>query len=362
MYEALLSPAGEGRPAAEPLAIMLYPTAEGLQLELPQGPALWPYAELELGSRSRRLELRHGQQRVSVRQRDFMRELAPYLAPSQRRVLEQYRRRRRLGLLRGLGIALGVCLLLGLGLSWLLARGRDLVVAQIPVEWEQSLGQQAYDQVLAQTPVCHDPTLDRAVRRLALRLQSGMPESPYHFRIKVVKSNQVNAFALPGGFVALNSALLAQAPSAEAVMGVMAHEAEHVLQRHGLKGVLNQLGVALAIPLLFGDAHTVMGALLYASGRLIDLGFDRAQESEADRRGLQLLQQAGVDPQGMVSFFAWMQQKEQNSPPEFLSTHPLSSARLQALQTDIAHLPKTDYRPIGLDWKAVQQAAGDCGS
>lgn len=371
MYEARFYPQGlmPAGSQAQGLAVQVSAESDGLHVGLPDGPAIWPYASLGLGfdrTRGGQLELSRGTQSVYVWHPDLIKRLKSELGPGQQQELATLLKQRR-GAITGKlfkWTAISGVILAGAAVAgqWLLLKGRDAVVSQIPVSWEQSLGEQAYHQALSETPVCGGPILTKAMQQLEARLERGITGSPYELQFKVVKSEQVNAFALPGGYIAIHSALIAEAPSPESVLGVMAHESEHVLQRHGIKGVLNQLGITLVLPLLFGDTHSVMGAISRASGGLLGLGFDRGQESEADSKGLELLSQAKIDPHGMESFFRWMseQEAEKGAPPEFLSTHPLSSNRLKQIQKTIASMPAATYPPIQIDWPAVQAAAKKC--
>lgn len=371
MYEAMFYPQGltAAGHASKGLAVQVSAEADGLHVGLPEGPEVWPYASLGLGfdkAQGGQLELSRGTQSVYVWHPDLIKSLRPELSPGQQQDLTALLKQRRGSMTGKLfkWAAIGLVILGGVALAgqWMLVQGRDAMVGQIPVSWEQALGEQAYNQVLSETPVCGGPILTKAMHQLASRLERGITDSPYELQFKVVKSEQVNAFALPGGYIAIHSALIAQAPSPESVLGVMAHESEHVLQRHGIKGILNQLGINLALPLLFGDTRSVMGAITRASGGLLGLGFDRGQESEADIKGLELLSQAKIDPHGMESFFRWMSEQEtqKGAPPEFLSTHPLSSHRLKQIQETIARMPSASYPPIQIDWPAVQAAAKKC--
>ena len=360
MYEGLLY-----EPGRDKLMIQVHSSPEGLQLESPQGPLTWPFSQLGLawgGAEKRMVAISHGEQCLYVSHRELLAELRQHLSPTQQQVLERILRQRKAMVLKGvLGVTAAILLLIWGGF-WLLVGGRDLAVSRIPVSWEQTLGQQAYTSMLSDSPVCKGPLLAAGVKQLEARLERKLTGSPYDLKFQVVKSSQVNAFALPGGYIALNSALVAQAPSPEALIGVMAHESEHVLQRHGLKGMVNQLGVGMMLPLIFGDMGTLMGTLSSMGEGLLNLGFSRSQESEADLRGLDLLVQASVNPQGMVDFFEWMAREEAKlgKVPEFLSTHPLSSERLETIRQAIAALPKQSYQPLELDWPGMQAEAKEC--
>ncbi|MBF2053761.1 MAG: M48 family metallopeptidase [Candidatus Sericytochromatia bacterium] len=267
----------------------------------------------------------------------------------------------RIWLLAG-ALSLTACILLVWG-SWRgLLWSRDYALRQIPPAWEAELGEQAFAEVRKESPLCgSEPlqqALQQALQQLGQRLQP--PDSPYTLRYSALRNESINAFALPGGQIGIHAALIAKAPGPEALAGVMAHEAAHVYAQHGLKSMLGKMGLGLLTLVIFGDMGSVMLALGGMGVGLIGLSFSRAQETEADAQGLVLLQQAGIDPQGMPAFFSWMQTEEQQAGPAFLSTHPLSAARQQSLTQALQDLPARRFAPLQLDWPALQAAARDC--
>ncbi len=344
--------------------------AEGLVMESPEGREHWTYSSLNMewtGSENRMVAIHHGQDCLYVNDPDLLNLMSPHLTSAQQSVIGKIlKQSKKKGVVKGLmALLLATLLLLGAiacGLFRVALWGRDTAIAKIPVTWEQELGKQAYASMLEDTPACDSKALSTGIKTLEAKLEKSLQGTPYNLEYQVLKSQQVNAFALPGGNIGLNAELVAKAPSAEALMGVMAHEAQHVLQRHGLKGVINQLGVTLMIPLVFGDMGSVMIAVAGAGASLINLGFSRGQESEADALGVNLLDQAGVDPRGMEQFFKWMSAEEakKGSVPAFLSTHPLSSEREAAIHTAIGKLPKKTYAPVDVNWPQLQAEARKC--
>jgi predicted Zn-dependent protease len=307
-----------------------------------------------------------GERCVYVKDLALLVLMLPRLGAEQQHRAEKILKLSRKGKGRGLLVLLLVGLMLlgasGWGFWLLVLYGRDSAISKIPVSWEQQLGKQAYEGMLKDTPVCKSPVLKAGIAKLEARLESSLKNSPYHLEYQVLKSDQVNAFALPGGHIGLNAALISKAPSPEALMGVMAHEAQHVLGRHGLKGIINQFGIMLLVPLIFGDMGSVMLALGGMGASLINLGFSRSQESEADAKGLELLAQSQVNPQGMESFFSWMASEEakKGAPPAFLSSHPLSSERRDSIHQSLTRLPKKTWKPLAINWLALQSEAKKC--
>ncbi|MBX3301470.1 MAG: M48 family metallopeptidase [Nitrospira sp.] len=255
------------------------------------------------------------------------------------------------------GIAGGSLLALTLGL-WF---GNDvlveLAVDRIPIEWEQKLGESAYRDFLTQHEVAKDgPPVD-AVTEMTHRLVSQIPDNPYTFEITVVKSDVVNAFALPGGYIVVFTGLMKEAERLEEVAGVLAHELNHVLQRHGLERIVKQLGFIAVVSIVFGNQQGLGQMMKQLGVELMTLRFGRAQETEADLTGLQLLHRAKIDPSGMITFFERLAEKDEGR-VEWLSTHPMSSARAERLKDRLAGMPEQSLEPFTFDWSKVRAALG----
>lgn len=253
-------------------------------------------------------------------------------------------------------IAVGALLL---SLGTVLWFGSDLVVNlavdRIPLEWEQKLGEAAYHDFLGrQTVIKEGPAVD-AVGEMTRRLTDQIPDDPYRFEVTVVRSDVVNAFALPGGYVVVFTGLLQKAESGEEVAGVLSHEFNHVLRRHGLERVVKQVGLMTALSILLGDQQGLIGLTRQIGGELLTLKFGRAQETEADLTGLQLLRRAKIDSSGLVRFFERMAE-QQHELIEMLSTHPMSAARVERLNAEAKALPKQTVEPFTFDWNRVQSS------
>ena len=172
----------------------------------------------------------------------------------------------------------------------------ELAVDRIPVEWEQKLGESAYHDFLARQEVMKEGPAVAAVNEMTHRLTDQIPDNPYTFELTVVKSDVVNAFALPGGYIVVFTGLMKKAESPEEVAGVLAHELNHVLQRHGLERIVKQLGFVAVVSIVLGNQQGLGGVMKQLGVELMTLKFGRAQETEADLTGLQLLHRAKIDP------------------------------------------------------------------
>jgi Zn-dependent protease with chaperone function len=254
-------------------------------------------------------------------------------------------------------LAAGVILATVLGLWFQSDLLVEIAVSRIPVEWEQKLGESAYRDFLSHQEVMKEGSAVTALGEMTQRMTAQIPDSPYKFEVTVVKSDVVNAFALPGGYVVVFTGLMKKAESGEEVAGVLSHELNHVLQRHGLERIVKSLGLLTMVAIVLGDQQGLVGMMQQLGVELLTLKFGREQETEADLRGLQLLQRAKIDPSGMIRFFERLSEKDQGR-MEWLSTHPMSTARAERLKAELAALPKKSPEPFTFDWKHVQASLG----
>lgn len=166
--------------------------------------------------------------------------------------------------------------------------------------------------------------------------QANRKEIPY--KLNVLGSDVVNAFAAPGGHIYITTGLLKYIGSdTEALANVLGHEVAHVEHKHGMNALARQLGIGLLLELLFGgsEGNETLEIVTVVATELMHLGWSREQEYESDDLGQRLAAAAGYDPEGMVRFFNVLQELEGDEVPflEFLSTHPLTSERADRAQS-----------------------------
>lgn len=223
-------------------------------------------------------------------------------------------------------LALGA---LALGVLALANHFADRLVEGVPEGADRALGDRSAELLALGSTPCPNPAALAYVERVAEPLLAALPDRRFEFRFRVVRSPEVNAFALPGGNVVVNSALLEAAESGDEVAAVLAHEIHHVTRRHGTARMLRELGASALLTLAFGGTEVAVPARL--AHDLASNAYDRAQEAEADRLGLELLARAGLDPRGMARFFERLA-RSAASPPELLSTHPDPGGRAAAAE------------------------------
>ena len=213
------------------------------------------------------------------------------------------------------------------------------------IEKEIALGKGLAQEVERSSKLIDDPVVTEYVNRVGQNLVRNS-DAKVPFTIKVIDSDEVNAFALPGGFFYVNSGLILRAQEESELAGVMAHEISHVTARHGTcqatKGELTQL---LSIPAMIFIPYTWAGYAMYQGMNLAIpltfLKFSRDAEREADFLGVQYMYKAGYDPNSYVTFFERIQADEKRRPgtiPKAFSTHPPTPERIGNTQKEIARI------------------------
>jgi predicted Zn-dependent protease len=213
------------------------------------------------------------------------------------------------------------------------------------IEKEIALGKSLAQEVERSSKLIDDPVVTEYVNRVGQNLVRNS-DARVPFTIKVIDSDEVNAFALPGGFFYVNSGLILRAQEESELAGVMAHEISHVTARHGTKNATKGEMMQLAtIPLMLLGPAGWAGYGLYEGLNiaipLTYLKFSRDSEREADFLGLEYMYKAGYDPNAFVTFFERIQADEKRRPgtiPKVFSTHPPTPDRIEAAQKEIARI------------------------
>ncbi len=205
-----------------------------------------------------------------------------------------------------------------------------------------------------------DPVVSEYIRQLGARLvrHSKRKNIVYHF--KVVDAEEVNAFALPGGYVYVNLGLIRAAENEAELAGVMGHEIGHVVGSHGAKQLTKQLGFAALEQIVLGKNPNELEKLagtIARTGALMK--YSRDAEREADAYAVRQMRDAGIDPEGIATFFETLRQLHKRQPgqlEQFFSTHPPTDERIQNVRTQIARQPrKPNLRKDSLRFREVKK-------
>jgi len=226
-------------------------------------------------------------------------------------------------------------------------------------EQERQLGEAFMRRLRQSVPFIDDPELDAYLGSLGSTLVANSDDPGQRFTFFIVNDDAINAFAAPGGFIGTHSALFLAARNESELAGVLAHEIAHIEHNHIMKNVIRQIGAGIFFDVVFGGAGAGQ-AIAIASVNLAGLRYSRGDETDADSRGMDYLDAAGISTGGIASMFERFQDYEENAGvsdiPTMLSSHPASRERADAARTRARQglEPSLTER----EWRIVQQACG----
>ncbi len=243
-------------------------------------------------------------------------------------------------------------LLLIAALVWQAETISAWIAARVPIEREVQLGEQLFAGEKPGLQLVEDSRANRAIETIGAKLTAG---SRYRYRWYLARDPALNAHALPGGIIVVNTGLVDAADSAEELAGVLAHEVQHIELRHSLKAMAQQLGVTAAAAIAIGD----FSSAAKIAAHLSQLRFSRQQETAADAAGLRALRSAAIDPGGMPAIFDKLERAGDGVALSWLSTHPATAERITTIRAAIASAPATRVAPLPIDWTAVRASVGE---
>jgi predicted Zn-dependent protease len=269
----------------------------------------------------------------------------------------------------GAGLSLAGALAAGVPPAWSQPMGLPSMGAASSSELspavERTLGQAIMEQGRQDPTYIGDLDVNQYLTALGRRLAAHAPQAlSQDITVFAVRDPSINAFALPGGYIGVNSGLVVGAQSESELAGVLAHEIGHVMQRHIARGIAQQsqgTGIMVAsligalLAALAGQGDLAMGVATFGQAAAIDrqLGFSRGAEQEADRAGLQMMRQAGFDPRGMLAMFRRLMNASrlnEGTGGGYASTHPLSIQRLSDIENRIEGQPAAAATPDPEFW------------
>ncbi|HKQ77690.1 MAG TPA: M48 family metalloprotease [Blastocatellia bacterium] len=209
------------------------------------------------------------------------------------------------------------------------------------------VGRQSARQILAETPMLDDPQIDGYIKQLGAKLASKAAGERFPYQFRVVATREVNAFALPGGFLFVNAGAIEAARNEGELAGVLAHEIAHVALRHGTnqatKAQLAQTGLGILGSIAGSGENPDLGQAVSAIGgvgaNMLFLKYGRTAEKEADLEGARILVEAGYDPRDMANFFRALETQGRQRVPEMMSDHPDPGNRVKYITEEISRLP-----------------------
>jgi len=385
----------DGRTAAK-FSVKVRPTDQGLHIIFADQRKLsWLYSSLRLAARggpNEPLRIEHniedstgaGVETLVIPDTSFLEKVEDIAPNCLGSLWDQPRHTRLKRLLLGLAVTV-IPLLLYVVWKIAIPLAADAFVPSIPVSWEKKLGDRAYEAMIGDTPTIPSPQIQKTFDEISNRLLAPVKNQPYNFRIYVHPSKMFNAMALPGGIIIIFQGLIDHTDSPEELAGVLAHEFQHVLQRHPTRNLVRQVALSVIIGMIVGDTSSVMGLILEMAGQLGSLNYSREMETEADEKGMHMMLNAGLDPGGMIHIFEKLthqydlkklnkkkspektgdsqkigKKNEDGETPtwmEYLSTHPSGKDRLDMLNQIANENKGRQIQPILLDfqWQTIRQ-------
>ena len=244
-------------------------------------------------------------------------------------------------------------------LTLALAGGAGCLATQ---QQEVQMGASYASEINAKLPLVRDPEINAYINRLGDSLARVADSRGLEWHFYVVDAKEVNAFAVPGGYIYVNRGLIERFTKMSQLAGVIGHEIGHVTLRHSLKqqqkATGTSLGITLGCVLTQACGNAAVGSLVNVGAGAMMAGFSRDDEAESDRVGIDYVVRAGIDPRGMPETFEILM-AERKAKPEgvasFFATHPLEEDRIRAARALIARIPPD--RLVGLtdDSRAFQQ-------
>jgi predicted Zn-dependent protease len=286
-------------------------------------------------------------------------------SPQTSRQLQSIKKSRTAGIAVFLGV-LATIILSVIGL--IAARGpiAHSIAKKLPPELEEQIGKSAYSQISLEAKLVTDPEIQTQLHDLVTPLLKVLPNDRYEFKFHIFDNPDLNAFAMPGGYVVINSGLLMEVTKPEQVLGVLAHEIAHVTEQHSVRNIMETAGLFIVAQTLFGDM-TGLGALITDGGaQLLQKSFSREFEEDADDVGLEFLSKANIDPEGLIELLQILMDEQNKTiygkamnQMAWLSTHPTTEKRISDLRKKITELSRTEYSPSQFDLKQFQEKLKD---
>lgn len=337
------------------------PSLCGIEITGDETPARkWSYDEIELvqgayAGEPVRLAKRQSAETLVIPSNSILTAIHQYARSSQPHIHDTKFRPQRLQWTVMAGIAV-VFLTFGL-YRWGIPTFSGVFASYIPVSWEQRLGEEAVAHFATEKRRCADPYRTQLVRSILSELVKSASPSPYDFKLYLVDNPAVNALAAPGGQIVVFRGLLEKTESAEQLAGVLAHEIQHVLKRHSMRLLTEQILGAALLTAVSGDFSSAMTYGLQSVQFLGQLQYSQTHETQADEEGMKLLIKAGLDPKEMIAFYRIMEgdHLKESGVLAYLSSHPLMGQRISRLE-QLAGPSGSGKRHLltDFDWKFVR--------
>lgn len=237
----------------------------------------------------------------------------------------------------------------------------SVVGCSISRQQEAEMGRDYAIQINQQLPIIQDAEVNRYINLLGGQIARLTSAPDHNWTFFIVDSPEVNAFAVPGGYIYVNRGLIARTDRMDELAGVLGHEIGHVVERHSVeqmeKAQRAELGVGLACVLTGACGSQAAGTLINVAGTAVFARFSREAELEADNVGFDNVVRAGISPQGIATMFQKLMEERRTRPSAvegWFATHPLEEDRLARIQARIAQIPAADLARLTRDSQNYQ--------
>jgi predicted Zn-dependent protease len=239
------------------------------------------------------------------------------------------------------------CILIAGLFSWATGVMVRSLAAKVPAEWEERLGEARIERMGGEMSLENYSNQVAQLTAMAAPLLRVVPHGTNEVKFFIVEDPEPNAFALPGGYVVVNTGMLELTERPEELLGVLAHELAHVTQRHLVRKLISASGPILIFGFLFHSRDSLLNGLSQGSGLMVFQSFSKEFETEADDVGWQYLVAANIDPRGMVSTFRKLKtyedtQRHGGSLPRAFQGHPVLEKRIARLESKWKRLSHKD--------------------
>lgn len=236
-----------------------------------------------------------------------------------------------------------------------------MAACAVSQQQEVQLGASTAEQVSAQLPLIHDAAVESYISTLGNQLARVTDDRNLTWHFTVVDSKEINAFAVPGGWVYVNRGLIERATNMSELAGVLAHEIGHVTRRHSVQQMQQaqgaNVGLALACTLTRVCESGASRAAINIGGSALFAKFSRSDEAEADAEGVSTTIKAGISPYGIPSMFRLLLNERKSNPSgldAFFASHPMEESRITATEAQIARYPASQVQGLTKDTPAFQ--------
>ena len=292
----------------------------------------WDISDIQFDSYHNLIEIRNKKNLdaiLKIEDENFIRKF--YQVLKRNKALNLHTRLTNLSFTKISIISICILSLISLLYFYALPRISDQLVSLLPESFDNQLGEIVMDTYIYESSIDTEKTKYLQEFASELNLENTKP-----LKFSVVKSDEINAFALPNGQIVIYTGILKGMKSYDALVALIGHEVAHVNKRHSIKGLCRDISGYMIISLIFSDINGIMSILIENAHHLKSLSYSREFEDEADKYGLKILIKNNVNPNGIIELFEQLEKVDNSNNMEFIQTHPLTENRKKNIKKIIS--------------------------